>query len=204
MIKSAKYLDSQSISGGTPVTFLRALPLLLTCLRLALVPTYIAGRNLDWPQAAILAIVGLAILTDWLDGFLARRLNSVSNLGKLLDPFADAVFCMSVFVDFAMRGEAPWWVVGLLVAREAAVTFVARPLALRHKLVIAASWTGKIKTVTQFVAIVSLVLAGPSGFIRTVANVSLYAALVLSLVSAAQYGLRVRRHFRSGADASKI
>lgn len=146
-------------------------------------------------------IIGLAILTDWLDGFLARRLSAVSSAGKLLDPLADALFCMLVFVDFARHGLMPTWIVALLIAREALVTFVLRPVALRGGVVIAARPLGKVKTGFQFAAmlVVAVGLLG-SGACRAMLQpavaVGFLVVLVLSLTSGGFYVFDLARSLR--------
>ena len=143
---------------------LRYVPLTLTCLRFGLGPLFLwmhaRGQGRPMWIWAMIALVLVSMLTDWLDGKLARRWNVVSTLGKLLDPFADALFCMIVFISFA-RQSPPlmWpWVVWVLVIREAAVTFVVRPLALWKRIVMAAGWLGKIKTGLQFYTIFLVLL----------------------------------------------
>ena len=175
---------------------LRLLPLSLTGLRLLLGPAFLM---VSFERPAVLAvIVGIAILTDWLDGLLARRLGVVSRAGKLLDPLADALFCMIVFVDFARHGLMAGWIVAILIAREAVVTFVLRPVALRKGVVVAASPLGKVKTVLQFAAILLVLatLAVPdmahAGAVGVVTQALFYAVLGLSLASAGRYALRVR------------
>ena len=180
---------------------LAALPFCFTVFRLVLGPAflYAHAREMHW---ALAVIIGLAILTDWLDGFLARRLDAVSVAGKLLDPFADALFCMIVFVDFAVRGLMPVWIVVLLVAREALVTFLLRPLALQRGVVIAARPLGKLKTGFQFAVMVTVVVslaptAPFASLLRVLAAIGFYLVLALSLGSAAFYASDLSRAFRS-------
>jgi len=108
----------------------RNLPLILTLFRLALGPIFLFSVEVGpWLMSVIVA---MAIVTDWLDGFLARRWKAVSVSGKLLDPFADALFCMMAFWACWRSPLAilSGWLFGVLVGREALVTFVVRPVAL--------------------------------------------------------------------------
>ncbi len=116
-----------------------------------------------------MAIIAASIFTDWLDGYTARRFNAVSVAGKLLDPFADALFCMIVFVVLAGKYDVPTgqrllpvWVVAVLIGREALVTFLLRPLALAKRVVIAARMLGKVKTGFQFGLMITVMVAAMS------------------------------------------
>jgi CDP-diacylglycerol--glycerol-3-phosphate 3-phosphatidyltransferase len=178
-------------------------PLLITVLRLFLGPLFLLLISRDpAPVLTLAVIVGAAVFTDWLDGFLARRWKVVSVAGKLLDPFADALFCMIVFVAFARHGLMWGWVVAVLVTREALVTFLLRPLALWRGVVVAAGWTGKVKTVTQFVLML-VVLARLYPFLkdfapaRYLADFGFFLVMGLSLASASQYAVQVIGALRS-------
>ena len=142
--------------------FLRAMPLALTAIRLLLGPAFMVAHRYGVAVEWLVLMVVAALVTDWLDGFAARRWNAISAAGKLLDPFADALFCMLVFVDFAQHGLMPLWIVIVLIIREGLVTFVLRPFAFWRGVVVAAGWMGKFKTGFQFAAmIVVLVLQEP-------------------------------------------
>jgi CDP-diacylglycerol--glycerol-3-phosphate 3-phosphatidyltransferase len=174
-----------------------SVPLLITVLRLFLGPAFVWLMMRDPPLVLPLAmLVGAAVFTDWLDGFLARRWNVVTVAGKLLDPFADALFCMIVFVMFAQKDLMWTWVVVVLVAREALVTFVLRPLALWRGVVVAAGWPGKVKTVTQFVLML-VVLSRLYSFLADFAPVKyltwfgFFLVMGLSVASAGQYAVQV-------------
>jgi len=143
---------------------LKQLPIAITVIRLFLGPAfmvlYVAEGASILLRLSLFGIIVLAIFSDWLDGYAARRLDAVSTAGKLLDPFADALFCMLVFATFAWRGRMPgsWWVVGVLIGREAVMTFVLRPFALRRGVVVAARMIGKVKTSFQFGLMVTLLV----------------------------------------------
>ncbi len=191
---------------------LRIVPTACTLSRFLLGPAFIWAYGRAAPAWALLLIVAAAIVTDWLDGFLARRWNVTSTVGKLLDPFADALFCMIVFfvVWRSYPDVLPAWLLALLVAREALVTFVLRPLALFNRVVIAASVPGKMKTVTQFAVICLFIgmqteIAREAQWLATVVRVGFYIVAALSLFSAAIYIRRTIAALRApepGAECS--
>lgn len=99
--------------------------------------------------AAVLFIV--AISTDWVDGWLARRYEIVSDFGKLWDPIADKLLTGSAFVGLAILGEIPWWMVVVILVREWGIT--VHRLVVQRSHVVAAAWMGKLKTALQGVAL---------------------------------------------------
>ncbi|MFD5225214.1 CDP-diacylglycerol--glycerol-3-phosphate 3-phosphatidyltransferase [Microbacterium sp. NPDC058342] len=92
-----------------------------------------------------------AISTDWVDGFLARRYDIVSDFGKLWDPIADKLLTGAGFLGLAILGEVPWWIVVIILLREWGITI--HRFTIVHEQVVAAAWMGKIKTVVQAVAL---------------------------------------------------
>jgi len=175
---------------------LRALPLAITVSRLALGPAFWALFKTPIETAGqvyvLLLIIAVAIVTDWMDGFLARRWDAVSLAGKLLDPFTDALFCMMVFLAFARHELMPMWLVLVLISRETLVTFVLRPLALRRAVVIAARMLGKYKTSFQFGLMVTILIwliprVPLAGVLRFLVQLGFYIVLALSVTSAAYY-----------------
>lgn len=103
---------------------------------------------LRW-TAAILFIVGIS--TDWVDGYLARRYDIVSDFGKLWDPIADKLLTGAGFIGLAILGEVDWWIVVIILIREWGITVHRLIVASEH--VVAAAWMGKIKTAVQGVAL---------------------------------------------------
>jgi CDP-diacylglycerol---glycerol-3-phosphate 3-phosphatidyltransferase len=170
------------------------LPNLITLARIALIPLVLAFTARGGPREAIIAcaLFVLAAATDWLDGFLARRMGLVTVLGKFLDPLADKLIVLSTLVILVGAGRAPAWLTVLLMSRELAVTGL-RAIASQEGLVIAAGTSGKIKTVLQLTGIALLLVHYPLdlGVVTLDAHVIgtyiVYGSLLMSLISAVEY-----------------
>lgn len=108
--------------------------------------------------AALLFLI--ATITDYLDGYLARRMHIESDLGKLLDPLADKLLISTVLIMLIPLGRVPAWMVAVIIGREMAVTGV-RALASEKSVIIAASWLGKYKTAFQCTALIPLLVHYP-------------------------------------------
>jgi len=138
------------------------LPNLLTCSRILVVPLIIALLYFDsrWLNLLTAILVVLAAITDCLDGYMARKYNFESNLGKLLDPLADKILLLSTMVMLVHLQRAPAWLICLILCRETAVTGL-RSIAAEKGKIIAASAMAKYKTIFQVVAVVALVIHYP-------------------------------------------
>jgi CDP-diacylglycerol--glycerol-3-phosphate 3-phosphatidyltransferase len=138
------------------------LPNLLTMGRVAIIPLFLwlldRGTPKDCAWAAI--VYAGAAITDLLDGYLARRMNVVSVLGKFLDPLADKLLVMASLIWMVPMGRIPEWAVVLLLAREISVTGL-RSIASSEGVVIAAGEGGKSKTALQMIGILALILGYP-------------------------------------------
>jgi CDP-diacylglycerol--glycerol-3-phosphate 3-phosphatidyltransferase len=139
--------------------------------------------------AAVLFL--LVCLTDWLDGYLARKMDVITSLGKFLDPLADKLLIMTAFIMLIPLGRVPAWMVALIVAREIAVTGL-RTAAVDKGIVISASWGGKIKTLAQICAIVPLLVHYTFFGVdfHTVGMVVLWLAFVLTIWSGIDYFIK--------------
>jgi CDP-diacylglycerol--glycerol-3-phosphate 3-phosphatidyltransferase len=135
---------------------------------------------------AILFII--AATTDWIDGYYARKLNQVTNLGKFLDPLADKLLVSAALIILVELGLAPSWIVILIVSREFAVTGLRLVLAGEGE-VVAANMLGKIKTWTQIIAISALLLHNlPFEFINfPFATIALWVATFFTVISGWDY-----------------
>ena len=159
-------------------------------------------------KAACLALFLLASATDWLDGFLARRWHQTSALGALLDPIADKVLVLGLFISFVQLRLVPAWMVLIIVARELLITGVRLYVASR-RIVIAATTEGKHKTVSQMLTILILLVlliiretvTGPSAvtFERWMSQIifwSLWVTVILTVISGASFFWRHRTILR--------
>ena len=134
----------------------------LTISRIAVVPVIAVLLLFDNLPASLAAAVlfTAATVTDYLDGYFARRMNIVSDLGKLLDPLADKLLIATVLIMLIPLGRVPAWIVAVIIARELAVTGV-RGMASDRRVVISASWLGKYKTAFQCTAVIPLLVHYP-------------------------------------------
>lgn len=170
-------------------------PNMLTMLRLVLVvPFAIAllwedGTN---PTARVVAtlIFVVASLTDYIDGYLARKNNIVTTFGKVADPIADKLLTGVALIGLSMLDQLPWWVTIVILVREIGVTLLR--FWVINKGVIPASRGGKLKTAVQIAAIV-LYLLPLSGAGQTFAQVVMGAAVVLTVVTGVDYAARALR-----------
>ncbi len=130
----------------------------------------------------------VAAVTDFLDGYIARREKQVTNFGKFLDPLADKLLICSILIEMVGLGWVPAWIVVIIIIRELAVTGL-RAVAADNGIVIAADWYGKWKTVFQIIALGPLLVHFPFWGIpiHLIGTVILYIALVLTIVSGCNY-----------------
>jgi CDP-diacylglycerol---glycerol-3-phosphate 3-phosphatidyltransferase len=168
----------------------------LTMARLCLVPVFVVLLLAGGDACRIAACVtfGIASFTDFLDGELARRRGLITNFGKIADPIADKALTGSALVVLSGLGELPWWVTGVILFRELAITGL-RFWVISHG-VIAASRGGKAKTLLQVIAIALYILPGPFGVVR---QLFMAAALVVTVVTGADYVARAARLRRAAA-----
>jgi CDP-diacylglycerol--glycerol-3-phosphate 3-phosphatidyltransferase len=178
------------------------LPNSLTVVRMFLVPplvvvllTEFEGRRiLGVPKELVgAAIFALASVTDWLDGYLARRRRQVTWVGQILDPIADKLLTSAAFISLVQLDLAPAWMVALIIGREFAVTAM-RSLASTRGVTMPASPLGKLKMVSQVVAILLLILGwGPLPWLAPIGHAALWVVMLTAVVSAADYYRRFQR-----------
>lgn len=187
----------------------RQLPNAITIVRILCAPVFLwmllADGGQDGPLrwwAAILFIV--AIATDGIDGYLARRYEIVTDLGKLLDPIADKALTGCAFVGLSILGELPWWVTIVVLVREVGITVHRLVVASDH--VVAAAWMGKLKTVAQAVAL-SLALLPlwtiVGDWIHVVNTIAMWIAVILTVASGIDYVVAEVRGARRGRQAAR-
>lgn len=171
----------------------------LTMLRMLLVPVFVlllvAGGT--GGRVAAFAVFVLASFTDLLDGRIARQRGLITDFGKIADPIADKALTGSALVTLSVQGELAWWVTGVILLREVAVTGL-RFWVIRRG-VIAASRGGKLKTLLQVVAISLYVLPGPPAVVR---GAVMAVAVAVTVVTGADYAVRAVRLRRRPAPAT--
>ena len=175
----------------------------LTMVRIVLVPVFVAcllAGGTAWRLAA-LATFCVASLTDLLDGRLARSRGLVTDFGKIADPVADKALTGTALVCLSALGELPWWVTGLIMFRELAVTGL-RFWVIRRG-VIAASRGGKAKTLLQVIAICLYVLPATLSPPAIVRELFMAAAVVVTVVTGVDYVLQAVRLRRSQPGRSE-
>lgn len=172
----------------------------LTLLRIFMVPfvvalLYFPGR---FTCACAALVFIFAAITDWLDGYIARKSNMVTSMGKFLDPLADKLLICSVLIMFTKLDWAPAWVVIIIVCREILITGL-RTLAIDEGIILAADKFGKAKTVLQIAAITPICLHYPI-FNADVAAIGLwllYAAMIVAIYSGFNYCVYVYKHAKT-------
>ncbi|MDR0615036.1 MAG: CDP-diacylglycerol--glycerol-3-phosphate 3-phosphatidyltransferase [Lactobacillales bacterium] len=184
------------------------LPNKLTVLRILLIPLFlfVLSFPFNWgsvatvPVAHIVAAIvfTLASITDWLDGYLARKWHLVTNFGKFADPLADKILVMAAFIVLVQLKQAPAWIVAVIVMRELAVTGL-RLLLVEEGEVLGAAWPGKVKTATQMFAIIFLLLHNlPFALVTNfpVGELLLYSALIFTIYSGVDYFIKNKKVFK--------
>ncbi|MEE0772627.1 MAG: CDP-diacylglycerol--glycerol-3-phosphate 3-phosphatidyltransferase [Anaerovoracaceae bacterium] len=173
------------------------LPNKLTMGRILAIPVFIVVFLMGYNYAAAVIFI-LAALTDMLDGHIARKYNLVTNFGKLMDPLADKLLVMSALLCLVQVGDVAGWMVIVILGREFIITGM-RQVAAAQGIVIAAGTTGKIKTITQMIAIPLLLLENwpfsMLSFELPMDMVFLWLALIMTVISGAEYIVKNRQLF---------
>ncbi|MEQ5802329.1 CDP-diacylglycerol--glycerol-3-phosphate 3-phosphatidyltransferase [Halomonas sp. H10-9-1] len=177
------------------------IPNILTLARIAFIPLLVALFYLPftWSMPLAAALFALASVTDWLDGYLARRWNQATPFGAFLDPVADKLMVAVALALLIERYEAIWLTLPALViiGREIVISALREWMAEMGKRgSVAVSWIGKLKTTLQMVAILLLLAFAPGTPIATLAVVTLYVAAVLTLWSMVLYLRAAWPHLR--------
>ena len=178
------------------------LPNKLTVLRILMIPVFIliVSAPLDWGDVELLGttiavtqlvaaiIFAVASFTDWLDGKIARARGLVTNFGKFADPLADKMLVMTAFILLVGQGKVGGWIAAIIICRELAVTGL-RLLLVEGGEVMAAAWPGKIKTATQMLAVILLLLNNLlfAKFNIPMDQILLYGCLLFTIYSGIDY-----------------
>lgn len=152
----------------------------LTLARVALIPVFLVILYLDFPYArcAAFGVFVVACLTDFVDGYIARHYNQVTNFGKFMDPLADKMLVMAAMCYFVEYGQMPGWCLAIVLLREFAVSGM-RLVAVEQGRVIAAAWSGKVKTASTMVCL-CLMLVFESNLLNLVCIAVIVATTVYS------------------------
>lgn len=173
----------------------------ITLLRVLLVPVFVVVYYLEIPYSNYLAaaIFVIASLTDALDGHIARTRNLITNFGKFADPLADKVLAAAALIVLVGADKVPAWIVIVIIAREFAISGF-RIIAASEGITIAASKWGKAKTISQLTAIILLLMNNfPFSQIRIPMDIiMLYIALILTIISGADYIMKNSHILNSG------
>ena len=164
------------------------LPNKLTVLRMVLVPFFVAtlllSKTNDTLKWVALALFVIASLTDFADGYIARKYNLITNFGKFMDPLADKILTVSGMICLIELGRIPSWIVVIIVAREFIISGF-RLIAAENGVVIAANYWGKFKTTFQMFMIILMIMNIPQ--LQIVTNIVMWIALALTIISLVTY-----------------
>ena len=165
-------------------------PNLLSISRILAVPVFIVLMLEPTPLRALLAgiVFSIASVTDWLDGYLARKWGQVTKIGKLLDPIADKILVTSALITLVDIARIPSWIAIVIIGREIAVTGL-RAMAASEGIIMAAENMGKWKVGAQITAVLCLVLDYHLGtdWLSDIGRIAIFIAMVLAVVSGMRY-----------------
>lgn len=166
----------------------------LTLLRIALIPVFLGVLYAGFPGARYwaLAVFIIASLTDFLDGYIARHYNQITNFGKFMDPLADKVLVMAAMCWFVECGQMPGWVLATVLLREFSVSGM-RLVAVEQGKVIAAAWSGKVKTFATMICLCLMMLDIP----ETLNIICIGIILVTTLYSGIEYLIKNKEVFKN-------
>ena len=150
----------------------------LTMLRVVMIPAFMLVLYMGFPGANYVALVifALASITDWLDGYVARHYNQTTDFGKFMDPLADKCLVTAAMLWFVEVGQMPAWALLTVIVREFAISGLRMNAATSGR-VIAAGWSGKVKTAATMVCIILMLLP-----ISAIVNTLCVAIIVLTTV----------------------
>jgi len=191
MVQPAKPDYAGDIENDVPIL---NLPNILTFTRLLLVPVFAfllpQSQDSDTIRWWATAVFGVAALTDFIDGYLARKYKLITNVGKIADPIADKLLIGTALIALSVEHTVSWWFTAIILIRETAITLLRFKVINRG--VIPASRGGKAKTISQIVAILAY-LVPLDGWVNYVARVSMWAAVILTIVTGVDYVFRAYR-----------
>lgn len=156
----------------------------ITMARIALIPVFFIVMLVDFPahEWIALAVFIIASVTDSVDGHIARKYDQVSDFGKFIDPLADKLLVISAILIFVARGQMYSWAAMIIITREFAVTGL-RLIAVESGVVIAAAWSGKIKTIVSLVGICFMLTPWHDAVLFGGADVDLLAVILMLITT---------------------
>lgn len=161
----------------------------LTMLRVILVPVYVILFSLlpsPWGRYLAFIVFAVASYTDHLDGKLARERNLITNFGKFMDPLADKLLVISAMICFVENGQLAGWILIVIVAREFIISGF-RLVAASGGIVIAAGIWGKLKTVSQMIMVLLMILNFSWGWYQILIQIFIWLSVILTIVSLVDY-----------------
>ena len=167
----------------------------LTMLRILMIPVFIAvlvyskDRDIVYRYIA-LGIFVMASATDALDGYVARKYNMITDFGKLMDPLADKILVSSALIILIELGNISSWIVSIVIAREFIISGI-RLIATEKNIIIAASPLGKLKTVSQMLSVILMLLSVKA--ISLITDLSIWLMCILSVVSLLDYIIKNKK-----------
>ena len=167
----------------------------LTMLRILMIPVFIAvlvyskDRDIVYRYIA-LGIFIIASATDALDGYVARRYNMITDFGKLMDPLADKILVSSALIILIELGSISSWIVSIVIAREFIISGI-RLIATEKNIIIAASPLGKLKTVSQMLSVILMLLSIKA--ISLITDLSIWLMCILSVISLLDYIIKNKK-----------
>ena len=162
----------------------------ITVLRIILIPVFLILAYGEHRFAALIVYL-FACFSDFADGYFARHYNQITNFGKFMDPLADKMLVLAAMCWFIEKGQMPGWIVAVVLFREFAVSGLLL-IAVEQNRVIAAAWSGKIKTATTMVAL-ALMMVFPVKWLNVVCSILI---LITTVYSGVEYFVKNRDVFQ--------
>ena len=174
------------------------IPNALTVLRLLLLPVF-AWRYLIGDNSGALVVYLVVQVSDLLDGFIARKWRQITSFGKLMDPLADKLMLLTALICFGVRGKLAWWVVTLILGKEA-LMIAGGAFALRKKIVVSARWIGKVATGLFAAAVIGMLINNEAAVLGVLPQALLYAAVAVTLAALCTYAHNLLRKLREAKE----
>ncbi len=179
------------------------IPNLISAFRLLLIPVFAVLASLEHDLAALI-VVAVSSISDWADGYIARRFNQVSELGKSLDPIADRCFILVTFVVLVVREEIPIWLLLLVVGRDLVMAILVSLVARSGHRPMAVTYVGKAATLCLLVAMPLFLLATLTADASTFSDVARVLAWIFALIGGVLYWASAIQYLRRGVTLLRV